>query len=214
MSTLRLPIIPDGSRRVIIMRGPSCSGKTRLTKQLEEAFTWNRDCSFATSTADKWFTNEETGEYKFDPAGLDPAHATCFRSFLNSLEDLSEAKTALVIVDNTCSTFAEVNPYWLGARAFGWEPQVITMLTPLEECLARSNGHDVPHYAIERQWRTIHEGELPWHIANAPWADYPPVVMAWADGLGGFRLATSVLRVPDEKSVSGYTYVDASRRNG
>ena len=114
---------------VIILRGlPGC-GKSRLQK---------RDYPAAVVvSADQFFMVE--GEYRFNSALLMEAHGACFRTFISALQ----AGEPLVVVDNTAIGIAEIAPYVLGAQAYGYDAEVITLRCDPATAAAR-NTHVVP----------------------------------------------------------------------
>ncbi len=104
-------------------------------------------------SADDFFTDPVTGEYKFDPALLGEAHAQCFRKFISALE----RSTANIWASNTNTTVPEIAPYHLASRAFGANFLLKTLYAEkgqLEACAERC-VHSVPLATIQRQWENI-----------------------------------------------------------
>jgi len=116
-------------KRVIILRGlPGC-GKSTLQK---------RDYPAAVvASADQFFLVD--GEYRFNPALLGEAHGACFRTFIGALQ----AGESLVVVDNTAISVAEIAPYVLGAQAYGYSAEIVTLRCDPAVAAAR-NTHGVP----------------------------------------------------------------------
>lgn len=107
-------------------------------------------------SADTFFMKD--GIYQFDPSLLGDAHARCFRDFILCLID----GYGQVIVDNTCTTNEEIAPYILGATAFKYEAEIITLKCSMAMALAR-NVHGVGERAIEAQWVRLNNRQLlPW----------------------------------------------------
>jgi NEDD4-binding protein 2 len=124
------------TRKVIIMRGASGSGKSTYTKKhYGDAVV----CS-----ADNYYVDDQ-GNYNFDPTKIGAAHRQCKRSFKDAL-DRSEP---LVVVDNTNTTLKELQPYIQVAEAHGYEVEVVRVETPLD-IAAKRNAHGVPFDAVKR----------------------------------------------------------------
>jgi hypothetical protein len=150
------------SRQVVILSGVSGSGKSTYIRNIFRN-------PFVVS-ADDFFLQEE-GKYNFDPTKLGAAHASCFRRFINACLD----GWLLIIVDNTNTTSEEIAPYVLGAEAFGYAVEIVTMLERpishdapydnmtydmLDAC-ARRNTHGVPLNTILKQHERITNRCLP-----------------------------------------------------
>lgn len=173
-------------KQVKILSGVSGSGKSTLAKNLiSECHVQNPTFS-ATVSADHYFMVDEIGHrgeldgtYKFESAKLGKAHAYCFRNFIEAMQKVHDfthtdgevvhLPNNLIIVDNTGTTEAEFSPYVLGASAFGYEPEMITIMpdtskvsveTFLESC-AKRNAHGVPLSVVQTQYRRIASRRLP-----------------------------------------------------
>lgn len=96
---------------VIILRG--CSGSGKSTHAAAELATAVKDKS-AVFSADAFFMKEDG--YKFDPAQLGTAHATCLRLFTLSLIENKYDNDFTLIVDNTNTTGTE----WRLMRPWLW----------------------------------------------------------------------------------------------
>lgn len=145
---------------VIVMSGISGSGKSTYAKALAE-----KEGGYIMS-ADQYF-KDARGEYRFDPKKLGNAHADCFWRFLEyTRKALEQRWQALVIVDNTNTTAEEISPYMLGAAAYGYTAEVITLMcNSLDEVkgAAERNTHGVPFPAILAQHKRLTERRLPRH---------------------------------------------------
>jgi len=135
-------------RKVIIMRGISGAGKSTY---IQEHFSTAKIVS-----ADRYFTNKATGEYRFNPAELNEAHAYCFRHFLNELGHSER----IIVVDNTNISAFEVSPYVLAANAFGYEHEIITLLVDPSLAFLR-NIHDVPDTVVSGMSTRLVDAVLP-----------------------------------------------------
>jgi len=151
-------------RNVIVMSGVSGSGKSTYVKNRFVRY-------FEVVSADDFF--ETSGKYKFDASKLSEAHGTCFRNFIEALQ----SETEFVIVDNTNTTCEEIAPYMLGAQAYGYEAEIITLREPgflpgpsegahdgtleyLALCAAR-NSHGVGANSIFQQHSRLQKRTLP-----------------------------------------------------
>lgn len=163
---------------VIIFRGPSGAGKSTLVellssidfkfgefdpaatpaisyvKQLWGSFI-NREHKLYKCSADYFFMMN--GEYKFDMKLLGAAQTACLRQYYECISDLK----AVIIVDNTNTSIAEVAPYAALANAFAHELQIITLLPDPAKCAAR-NKHNVPFSKIVQQSLRLHESIMNW----------------------------------------------------
>jgi predicted kinase len=117
--------------KVIVMQGLPGSGKS----------TWiKNNCPGAVvCSADHYFTDRETGEYKFDPTKIGEAHKECLRAFL----DATEAEEDLVVVDNTNLSLWEMATYIQVAAARGYTVEVVRIMADPGVC-AQRNVHGVP----------------------------------------------------------------------
>lgn len=152
-------------KQVKILSGVSGSGKstyaTNLQNENEADMRGTYYCTIF--SADNYFMID--GEYRFDPAKLGEAHAKCFREYIETL-NADTTWCDLVIVDNTNATVAEIAPYVLGAQAYGWDVEIITLMCGSEDdvkvCAAR-NSHGASLSSVLAQHKQLCERELmPW----------------------------------------------------
>ena len=144
--------------RVIVLSGISGSGKSTWAKGIILPHG-----STVVVSADDYFDGPDG--YLFNPAKLGDAHAHCFGMFIAALE----AKVDLVIVDNTNTTSEEIAPYMLGASAYGYEAEIITMSVALKigkvylDEFASRNIHGVSSNVVWNQLVRLQARKLlPW----------------------------------------------------
>ena len=159
---------------VKILSGVSGSGKSTLAKNIRavthQAAT--HPAFSVTVSADDFFMKD--GKYLFDPSKLGEAHASCFRSFIEAMREIHtyqrrdggmmDRRNDLIIVDNTNTTVEEIAPYVLGASAFGYECEIITIMLAtdddLQKCVVR-NTHKIPASVIISQQSRLLKRKLP-----------------------------------------------------
>jgi predicted kinase len=141
---------------VTVLSGISGSGKSTYIKHC---------CGGAeVVSADHYFMDRVTGEYKFNPSKLSEAHGECFRRLIDAIN----RKVDHIVVDNTNTTESEISPYMLAAQAFGYDAEVIILTAPegmgqaeyIERCAAR-NSHGVPPQGVAAQAKRLLERSLP-----------------------------------------------------
>jgi predicted ABC-type ATPase len=148
-------------KQVIILSGVSGSGKSTYAEKLLT------ETQGVKVSADHYFTQSD-GNYHFDPAKLTEAHADCFRRFIGYLQD--PMPWSCVVVDNTNTTVAEIAPYMLGALAFGYQPEIITLRVNTRapnyqalDMVYRRNTHGVSENVVYSQHnRLSNRVLLPW----------------------------------------------------
>jgi len=101
-------------RSAVILRGIPGSGKTTFAQMMDEA----KVCS-----ADWFFVNLKTGEYRFDPKQLPDAHAACMQRFIELVVSTNKS----IVVDNTNITAIEIAPYVAIAQAYGIPASIVTI---------------------------------------------------------------------------------------
>jgi hypothetical protein len=117
------------------MSGISGSGKSTHAQKFAAALILS---------ADEYFIRED--QYRFDPQKLREAHADCFRRFVLTMHSENCALTkrySTVIIDNTNTTVPEISPYVLGALAFEWEPELVTILCRNTDDVETANSRNV-----------------------------------------------------------------------
>jgi len=93
---------------LIISRGPSGSGKSRMNHELSDEF------SAPVFASDDFFM--QTGTYEFDPRLLGKAHAWNQQRVEDSMKD----ELPVIIVDNTNTQFWEMREYTMMAQKYGY----------------------------------------------------------------------------------------------
>ena len=137
---------------VIILRGLPGSGKsTLIDKSIEK-----QQNSLAYCSADSFFTDKLTGEYRFDLEKLSSAHEACLNQFLDYLI----ANKSLIVVDNTNSQYWEYSLYKCFAKCFGYRCSILELTCPSEEILKAynlRNKHSVSYeltVAMRNRWES------------------------------------------------------------
>jgi predicted kinase len=123
-------------RKVLIFSGLSGSGKTTLSNRF----------AGVTVSADDYMLNA-SGVYEFNFRRLPEAHARCFQVFM---EHLRSGSHAVIGVANTNTTPEEVAPYFLGAKAYGYEPHIIMLEIGIDLAEQR-NEHGVTYETLGKQ---------------------------------------------------------------
>jgi hypothetical protein len=141
--------------KVIILSGLSGSGKSTYANKLQLQYKG----TYSIVSADHYFT-EPGGHYHFDAGKLGEAHAICFRNYLYDLQHGQTIGIVGVIVDNTNLSETEISPYMLGAAAFGYDAEIVTLLCHPDTAAAR-NVHGLTRKAIENQCRKLQHRRLP-----------------------------------------------------
>ena len=129
---------------LVIMRGPSGSGKSWIVEQL------CRYHPFVVCSTDNYFMVD--GEYKFDPTKLGEYHKKNQENVLSNLLIKQD-----VIVDNTNITYKELSIYLAFAKTFGTPFFFLNAFTPS----IRGNPKGVPDDVVNRH---IERWEPDWVI--------------------------------------------------
>jgi predicted kinase len=109
--------------KLIVLRGVSGSGKTTKANELKNDFLGQSPGGLVhICSADDFFVNPKTREYKFDGSKLSQAHAWCKGRAYAAMSLGAD----LVIVDNTNTRKWEYQSYLDMAELFGYE---------VEECV-------------------------------------------------------------------------------
>jgi len=146
------PIYSHDGKAVAVLRGLPGSGKSHAAAEMERIYGPQISYDSVICSTDDFF--EVDGEYRFDPTQLTEAHRTCFRKFVDAVNQ----ERALIIVDNTNIHAAEFAPYVTYAAAYGYEVKLITVWCALEKAMAR-NIHKVPFEVILKMYSTLLKNE-------------------------------------------------------
>lgn len=121
-----------------IIRGHSGSGKSTLGKTL---------CEHRTFSADDFFTDPETGEYKYDRDKIKQAHQWCYEQTKTCLKcHMDDPHHPWdVAVANTFTRKWEYQPYIDLAQEYGYTPCIILMENDF------GNVHNVPEEVVLQQ---------------------------------------------------------------
>ncbi len=150
----------QSGKTLIIMRGPSGSGKSRLAKQLAEQY------KAPIFSADNFFM--EGDRYNWSGDRLEAAHAKA----ISDTEDAMMFDVPVIIVDNTNTLFSEMRPYVEMAMRHrykvvfkepDWSPELRDtegkwneeFLNRMQQAPDRTKaGKSIPPSAIQRMLRT------------------------------------------------------------
>jgi predicted ABC-type ATPase len=157
------------SNKAVILSGISGSGKSSYIRSISERVWYphfkSGDVGGAVVvSADHYFMNQLEGKYEFDFKKLSNAHGSCFRYFI----ELVQYRSPLIIVDNTSCDNMEISPYVLGAQAYDYDVEVVTLVCPsamgddeyVRRCAER-NSHNVPESGIRAQYERLCNRQLP-----------------------------------------------------
>lgn len=143
------------TKRVIILRGISGSGKTTYR---HKKFP---DAPYVSS--DDFFINRY-GIYEYDRGKLGKAHNYCLREFI---EWITEGNPDVLVVDNTNTRVAEIAPYYAVAECYGYKPEVLTLIAH-PDIAHEQNKHGLTLDTVMAQHERLISEELPpwWHCVE------------------------------------------------
>ncbi len=124
-----------------IVRGVPGSGKSTLAKRLVEH-------DFLVCEADKYYIDEETGEYNFDFTKIKDAHEFCQETVETYMQDsmVNDQFYNEIAVSNTFTQEWEMEPYFVLAKKYGYS--VFTIV--VENRHGGKNQHNVPDDILEK----------------------------------------------------------------
>merc|ERR1712012_1226232 len=144
---------------MIILRGLPGSGKSTLARKVKDFLPQAEICS-----ADLFFTDHQSGEYRFDRSQLSEAHSSCKKA----AESLCQVWSPVIVIDNTNVQKFEIFPYIQLANRYRYSVLVLETSTPWAknaEELARRNTHGVTKEVIAKRLRQ--------------WQPFPPLYYGW-----------------------------------
>lgn len=128
-------------RNLWLIRGLPGSGKSTAARWIADGH--NNGYHFET---DRYFINEETGEYEFDPSKLKEAHEWCQNQVEEEMKYYGDDFRVCIVVSNTFTQEWEMEPYYKLAEKYGYN--VISLIA--ENRHGGENQHGVPAESIER----------------------------------------------------------------
>ena len=141
-------------------------------------------------SADHYFTDRQTGEYRFDPSKLGVAHSRCLRGYINACRDADfasnwkrtnkhhvtlmrgipgsgkstwvaqNAHLLDIVVDNTNIGVLDLAPYVSIATSYGLQYEVVTV-TADPLVAAQRCVHGVPLETLQRHAARLEQENLP-----------------------------------------------------
>jgi predicted kinase len=122
-------------KTLYIVRGVSGSGKSTFAKKLVHH-------DFLVCEADKYFINEENGNYEFDISKIRDAHKWCQNLVETYMKDslINDQYYREIAVSNTFTQEWEMEPYFELAKKYGYT--VFTLI--VENRHGGKNTHGVP----------------------------------------------------------------------
>jgi predicted kinase len=121
---------------LILLRGLPGSGKTSLAKVLSDDGQW------PVFSVDSYFTDPDTGEYRFE---FDKNHLA-YKACLQNTEEAMKQRTEKIFIDNTLTIEWEIEPYFQLASAYNYTIFVATV----ENRHKGKNTHDISEDQLER----------------------------------------------------------------
>lgn len=145
--------------KLIILRGPSGTGKTTIATHLAiEDVDWETTIAHE---ADQFFMGPASHIYKFDVNMLGAAHRFCQLAVEREMFHCEET----VIVSNTSTRLKEMQPYLDLAAKYGYEVEIVRTPGPWDpDVLFTRNTHGVPLDTLRKQIQryAAHPDEIEW----------------------------------------------------
>lgn len=147
------------NKTVYIMRGLPGSGKNwyidngPLLKHLPNKVV----CS-----ADDYFVDKTTGEYKWSAQDIGAAHGWCQANFNAAIR----LGAMTIVVNNTNTTPKEMKPYVTAAKDAGYKVVVIRMVVSPWVSFNR-NVHSVPERSIQAMHNRFQDLPSEWNITES-----------------------------------------------
>jgi predicted kinase len=133
---LALLITFENMRSLFLIRGLPGSGKTTLAAQLSEGG------KYPIHSVDDYFTDKETGDYKFEFEKNHLAYKNCEEKTRQSMQE----RISKIFLDNTFTLEWEMEPYFKMASEFGYTVFVMTV----ENRHKGRNIHAIPDEHIKK----------------------------------------------------------------
>lgn len=146
-------------RSLKIMRGIPGSGKSTKAREM---IGDRKSPQALIVSADDYFINIGEGVYKFVPALLGEAHASCMKKFLHAVY---VEESDLVIVDNTNTRVEEIAPYYSVGKALRYDVEIIQVDCEPTIAAAR-NSHGVPLDKVLQMYDRMNRARLPWKVTK------------------------------------------------
>ncbi len=131
-----------------LIRGLPGSGKTSFANHI-----WMTGVVFE---ADKFFIDEETGEYKFDKSKLGQAHLWCQKQVEEAMKEniVNPQYYPEIVVSNTSTTENEIKPYIELAKKYGYA--VVSIIVENRHGKGEeTNIHSVPKETIDNMEKRL-----------------------------------------------------------
>ena len=130
------------------MRGLSGSGKSTVVQILKK----NKESrqTFVCASADDFFIDKSTGEFKFDQEKIQLAHSSCKTTVISSLR----SKIDIIVVDNTNSKHWEYREHYEAAQKSGYNILIIELQTSekhIPDLIKRGKG--VPLEIVQNMYQ-------------------------------------------------------------
>lgn len=123
-------------KSLILLRGLPGAGKSTLAQILSEA---NK---YPVFSVDSYFTNKETGKYKFEYKENHLAYAFCEAATLEAMQELKEK----IFIDNTFTLDWEIEPYFKLSKEFDYNIFVLTV----ENRHGNNNIHEISQEQLQK----------------------------------------------------------------
>ena len=141
---------------IVYMQSAPGAGKSTLVEKLIDKAEDN-NVSWEVCSADNYWIDKVTQEYKFDITQLHKAHEYCKNQFIKALN----IRTQLIIIDNTNVDLKAIRNYY--DETIGYQYKIVRPNTPwyfdAEECF-KKNTHNVPLETIQRMINSIKKFSL------------------------------------------------------
>ena len=131
----------SSEKTLVIVRGCPGSGKSSFARFISS------DCEYIICEADKYFIDNASGEYKFNPAKLKDAHEWCRATVEMYMHDstLNNQFYRTIVVSNTSTQEWEMEPYFDLAKKYGYK--VFSII--VENRHGGKNIHECPEEKVE-----------------------------------------------------------------